>query len=103
MVALVNTVHRREGIKWWLVFYTMAMFSIATIGTAVYLHNLSMSFIDNREPINNGTSGPLSYQYDIRYTPLGLLPNVMFNLNNWLADCLLVTSLFDAALTLLGV
>jgi len=104
MVALANSVHRREeGIKWWLIFYTMVMFSFVTVYTAVNLHNLSMSFIDNRDPTFPGSSGPLSYQYNIPYMPLGLLPNVMFSLNNWLADGLLVSSLFDAALTLPGV
>ena len=102
MVALLNPVHRRdEGINWWLVFYTMAMFSFVTVYTAANLHNLSMSFVDNREPTDPDYSGPLVYQSDfIPYTPLGLLVNIMFDLNNWLADGLLVGSLFDAALTL---
>jgi len=103
MVALVNNVHRREeGIKWWPMFYTTAMFSFVTVYTAVNLHNLSMSFIDNREH-RPGFSGPLIHQYHVRHMYLGLLPNVMFNLNNWLADGLLVSSLFDVAPTLPGV
>jgi len=104
MVALVNPVHRRgERIKLWLVFYTMAMFSFVTVYTAMNLNNLSMSFIDNRVPIEPDFSGPVEYYIYIPYTPLGLLPNVMFNLNNWLADGLLVGPLFDAVLTLPGV
>jgi len=104
MAALFNSAHRRaEGIKWWPVFYTMAMFSFVTVYTAASLHILSMSFIDNREDNTNVSSGPLNYQFNIRHTPLSILPNVMFNLNNWLADGFLVSSLFDAALTLPGV
>jgi len=103
-VVLVNPVHcREEGIKWWLVFYTMAMFSFVTVYTAANLHNLSMSFIDNREPTTSKLSGPLEYMFHLPYMPLGILPNVVFNLNNWLADGLLVSSLFGAPLTLPGV
>ena len=65
-----------------------------TVYTAVNLHNLSMSFIDNRELTDGGSSGPLDYQSGtIPYTPLGRLANVMFDLNNWLADGLLVRPL----------
>jgi len=68
----------------------------------------SNSFIDNRKDFTPGPgtptfSGPLDYQFAIRVTALGLTPNVMFNLNNWLADGLLVGSLFDAASTCRGV
>ena len=100
MAALLNPPHRREeGIKRWLVFYTMAMFSFVTVYTAVNLHILSISFIDNRQDVraySSHSSGPLSYRNGIHGTALGLVPNVMFNLSNWLADGLLVSSLFDA-------
>ena len=116
MAALLSPVHRRgEGIKWWLVFYTVAMFSFVTVYTSINLHIQSISFIDNRELVVSGplvsgpntsrplASGPLAYQVDIRQTTLGLIPNVMFSSNNWLADGLLVGSLFDAASTHPGV
>jgi len=99
MVALLKSAHRREeGIKWWLIFYTVAMFSFVTVYTTVNLHIQSNSFIDNRKDYGpEDLSGPLSYQAEIRQMPLGYVPNAMFNLNNWLADGLLVSSLFDAA------
>jgi len=107
MAALLNPTHRREeGIKRWLVFYTVAMFLFVTVYTAANLHIQSISFIDNRQDVpaySPHSSGPLNYQYDVRGTSLGLIPNVMFNLNNWLADGLLVSSLSDAALTHPGV
>jgi len=105
MVALLNPPYRRdEGIKLWLVFYTMAMFSFVTVYTAMNLYIQSNAFIDNRISLRGSdTSGPFNYQYFIRATALGLIPSVMFNLNNWLADGLLVSSLFDAALTCPGI
>ena len=105
MIAMLNPIHRRgEGIRWWLVSYTMAMFSFVTVYTAVNLHIQSESFIDNRKDITDGdstvvSSGPLYYQLNIHTTALGLIPNTMFSLNNWLADGFLVSSLFDAAPT----
>jgi len=100
MAALLNPTHRREeGIKWWLIFHTVAMFSFVTVYTAMNLHIQSNSFIDNRKDKPDYISGPLSYIVDVRTTALGLVPNIMFNLNNWLADGLLVSSLFDTTLT----
>ena len=104
MVALLNPVYRRgEGVKWWLVFYTVAMFSFVTVYTAMNLHIQSNSFINNRGRYSSYTSDPLFYQYFTHRTALGLTPNVMFNLNNWLADGLLVSSSFDAPPTCPGV
>ena len=107
MVALLNPVYRRgEGIKWWLVSHIVAMFSFVTVHTTINLLILSNSFIDNCKDIPLTTisfSGPLHYQWDIRDTALGLILNIMFNLNNWLADALLVSSLFDATPTCPGV
>ena len=105
MAAFLNPVHRREeGIKWWLVAYTMAMFSFVTVYTAMNLYIQSISFIDNRqdtevEGSSTPMSGPLVYQSTTCFMTLGLIPRIMFNLNNWLADGLLVCSLFDAAPT----
>ena len=105
ITALLNHAHRREeGIKWWPVFYTVAMFSFVTLYTAINLHIQSNSFIDHRGGISSAPgSWPLNYQVRIRETALGLAPNVMFNLNNWLADGLLVGPLLDAAPTRPGV
>ena len=95
MATLLNPVHRRgEGIKWGLVAYTMVMFSFVTVYTGVSLHIQSISFIDNREFTYLGAQfGPLGYQSTIRRTVIGMFPTVMFVLNYWLADGLLVSFL----------
>ena len=101
--ALLNPVHRRgKGVRWWLIFHTVAMFSFVTVYTAMNLHIQFKSFTDNRQDYGR-YSRPLGYQNYTRVTILGLIPNVMFNLNNWLADGLLVSSLFGAAHTHLDV
>jgi len=104
IAALLNPIHRRgEGIKWWLVSHTVAMFSFVTVYTATNLQIQSNSFVDNREgysaTITISYSAPLEYQANVRKTALGLIPNTMFSLNNLLADGLLVSSLFNAAPT----
>ena len=54
----------------------------------------SISYIDNREfPGNDALPpGPLGYQYLIYSKAITIVPNLMFLLNNWLADGLLVSS-----------
>ena len=99
MTALLSPVCRKgESIKWGLVTYTALMFSIATVYTAMNFNIQSTSFLDNREfsvALPNGRRllvGPILYQTTIRRTALGgLVPNIMFSLNNWLADGLLVS------------
>ena len=101
MVALFGPAQRRRGsIRWGLVSYTMLMFSVETVLTGIQLHIQSISFIDNREyPGVEGVHppGPLGYQEFIRPEALSIVSNLMFYLNNWLADGLLVGSLFDVA------
>ena len=100
MVALSNPVHRKgERIKWGLISYTVVMFSITTIQTAVNLHVLSISYIDNRDfPGTKDVLSPGPYGYRLSIAPeaLFVMPIVLFFLNNWLADGLLVSSLLDA-------
>jgi len=95
ITALFDPANRRGGpIKWGLVIYTALMFSVVTIFTAINLHIQSISFIDNREfPGVDGIAppGPLGYQYFIYSVPITIAPNVMFLINNWLADGFLVT------------
>ena len=74
--------------------HTMAMFSIVTIYTAVTLNIQSVSYVDNRGfPGVDGVlpPGPLGYQYLTHSKAIGVVPTVMFLLNNWLADGLLVS------------
>lgn len=103
MTSLLSPIHRRgEPIKWGFVSFTAAMFSIVTVLTAMNLNNESSAYIDNRAFPGAGDvfpSGPLGYQWFIHSKARGIIPNLMFFLNNWLADSLLVSSLFGAAFT----
>ena len=107
MAALLSPANRKkEGIKWGLVSYTVAMFSFATVLTGMQLDIRSISFIDNREfPGVKGVAppGPLGYQSFIWSGALTLVPNLMFILNNWLADAYLVGPSSDCALSHPGV
>lgn len=95
MTALFNPVNRRrEGIQWGLVAYTTAMFAIVTVFTAMNLDIQSISFIDNREfpgIVGILPPGPLGYQFLIYSKVISIVPNIMFLLNNWLADGFLVS------------
>ena len=98
MATLLSPVDRRRGgIKWGHVSYTVLMFSLATVYTATNLNVQSVSYIDNREfPGVEGVlpPGPLGYLW-FNSRVLCTVPNLMFLLNNWLADGLMVGSLFD--------
>jgi len=103
MASLFNPINRRdEGIKWGLVAYTVITFSLATVCTAMNLHIESTSFIDNRgfPGVDSGAyPGPMGYLGSIFYKAINVIPNAAFCSNNWLADGLLVSSLFDAVVT----
>jgi len=94
MGALIDPVNRkRRGIKWGLVSYTLVMFAFVTIFTAMNLNLQSISYIDNREYPGSGDvlpPGPLGYQWFMYSNVLTIVPNLMFLLNNWMADGLLL-------------
>ena len=101
MAALFNPVYRKgERIKWWLVSYTVVMFSAATVFTWVNIDLLSIAYIDNREFPDEGKlpPGPYGYQLFISSGALNVATNAMF-LSSWLAEGLLVSSLFGAPFT----
>ena len=95
MAALVSPVNRKRGdIKWGLVAHTAVMFLFVTVYITITLYVLSTSYIDNREfPGVNGLlpPGPLGYQYFTYANAINVVPTLMFLLNNWLADGLLVS------------
>jgi len=107
MAGLLNSLHRRmEGIKWGIISYTLALFSFVTVYTAMNLNIESVSYIDNRDfPGVKGMlpPGPLGYRSFIYSDALSITPNVMFFLNNWLADAFLVSSSLDIAFVQPGV
>ena len=94
MAALFDPTNRteRRGIKWWLVVHTTAMFSLATIGTAMGLNLQSISRIDNRAFPGGGqfSPGPLGYKQLVFNKAISIIPNLVFPLTQWLADGLLV-------------
>ena len=95
MTALLNPVGpTKGGIKWGLVAHTVAMFSSATVYTAMNLDLQSISYIDNRDFTGDGVlfPGPLGYQFFINSNAITITADVMFSLNGWLADGLLVSS-----------
>jgi len=95
-----------EPIKWGLVSYVMIMFLLVTMHMAEKGHTLSISYINNCEfPDIDGVlrPGPYGYQLTINYQAIAVISKVAFNLNNWLADGLLVSSWFDVWVTRLGV
>jgi hypothetical protein len=97
--ALINPVNRTSGgIKWLLVIHTVAMFLFVTVFTALNLDISSTAFVDNRafSGINGSTPGPIGYQYLSYSQPTGIISTVMFLLNNWLADGLLVSLAHDS-------
>jgi len=104
MTALFNPVNRRrQGTRWWLISYTIIMFLVATAFTGMTLHVGSISYIDNRK--FTGVKdvfppGPLGYQSFIRSTAF-IIADFLPLLNYWLADGLLVSSLFDSSPALL--
>ena len=101
MGALLSPVNRkREGVRWGLVSYTVAMFSCATVVSGGAQYFASISFIDNRNfPGIEGVAppGPLGYQQTICTTKAGTGPSFASCLGYWLADGLLVGHLFDRA------
>jgi len=95
MTALFNPAFRRgEGIKWGLVTYTVIMFSLVTVYTATKDHILSICYIDNRDFPDYG---PWGYHESNANTAVWIIARTAFNLNNWMADGLLVGSSFDSA------
>ena len=108
MAALLKPLHLRgDAVKWGLVFYTVVMFSFATVFAATNLTVQSNSYIDNRGfgvIYQNGPRvpylyGPFMYQSTNCPTVFRFIPGLMFLFNYWLADGFLVSSLFCGAFT----
>ena len=93
MTALFNPAYRGgKPIKWGIVSYTVAVFSLLTVGTAMQLNGQSTSYVDNRESTSI-LAVPFKYQVaKVAPDPIRIIQNIIFALNNWLADGLLVSS-----------
>lgn len=88
LAALFNPGSRGEGVRWGLITYTVVTFSFVSIFTVV--NALNVWFDDEDDTLRPGRLGYV-------------VPDLMFLLNYWLADGLLVGSLLDVALTRPGV
>ena len=106
VTALVNPAYRRaEPIKWGLITYTAVMFSFTTVQTVVALYVQSISYIDSRKfPGIEGviSPGPIGYLVFVSHTAFDVGSWVLFFVNSWLADGLLVSFLNDVTLTYQG-
>ena len=84
----------------------MFMFLVATALTGIGFDIQSDSYINNREfpgvPGDVLPPGPLGYQSFTFSDALTIVSNPMFFLNGWLADGLLVDSLFVPVFTCPG-
>ena len=94
MGALLHPTHRaRGGVRWGFVAYTITAFSSVTVLTGMMLNMKSVSYINNRNFAGSDGSppGPSGYGISIRSKAIYILPNIMFVLNNSLADGVLVS------------
>ena len=99
IVALLYPIDRAiRGVRWWLVAHATAMFILLTFATAIQLHALSIDFIDNRNFADDGElpPGPLGYNFVIAYGVISTVYNVVFPLNQMLADGFLVGSVSNS-------
>ena len=86
--------NRGKRVKWGLVSYTVVMFSILTVITAMNFNLFYITFIDNRQfpgIVDSIAPGPLGYNAYIAPMAISFLPDAMTVFNNWLADGLLVS------------
>lgn len=89
MGALFDPANRTiGGVKWGLAAHSTAMFTFVTIYTALNLDLQSVSYIDNRAY----PTGPFGYQLFVSSDAINTVISLMFFLNQWLADGLLVSS-----------
>lgn len=93
MGALLDPVNRTSrGTNWALVAHTVAMFSFLTIPIPMVLHKLSNWYINNRNfpGDDEDPPGPFGYSGFVDPKPIKVAYALMFPLNQWLADGLLV-------------
>ena len=106
MTALLGSTNRmRKGnIKWGLVAHTVALFSVATMCLALDLFLLPVSYINGRVfPGGDGIiPGPLGYQAVSKLAMIGGISCSGVQVNQWLVDGLLVSSMLNSAAQVLN-
>ena len=93
MGVLLSPTNSIGGIKKWaLVAHTVAMFTFLTIPTGIGLNFSSTCYINHREFSGTGEfpPGPIGYSLILKTEAAYTAFNVMFPLNQWLADGFLV-------------
>ena len=85
--------------KWALVLHTVAMFSFLTITFGININYEYICYIDNREFPGNDEypPGPVGYDYFLNAKVTTTIFYVMFPVNQWLADGLLVSLISNSA------
>ena len=81
------------------VVHTVALFLFLTIPIGIDIDYLAIEYINNREFPGNDElpPGPVGYDVIISATETTTVFNVMFPLNQWLADGLLVCPISNSA------
>lgn len=94
MRTLLSPTENTRGIKWHLVIHTIIMFSLVTVHTALILYLPSISYVDNRGYPGTDTlpPGPIIYLGLFSDRAIGITSRLLFPLNQWLADGLMVGS-----------
>jgi hypothetical protein len=106
MGVLLNPVKPIErGIKWSLIIHTVAIFSFLTTIFAICIIYLPTEYIDNREypAVGGNPPGPLGYQATLSNDAAATVYDVMFPLNQWLADGLLVGPIWNQVASVFNV
>lgn len=90
LLSPVNPI--KKGTKWTLLVHTVAMFTFLTIPFGIFLNNKSICYINNREYPGDDQypPGPFGYWSILNTEGITTVFNIMFPLNQWLADGLLV-------------
>ena len=90
LLSPTNTIKGAK--KWALVAHTVAMFTFLTIPTGIGLNFSSTCYINNRgfPGDDKYPPGPIGYYHVLQTEATNIVFTIMFPLNQWLADGLLV-------------
>ena len=90
LLGPANTIGR--GIRWAPVVHTVALFSFMTVPIWIDPDYLPIEYVNNREFPGNDEfpPGPFGYSISLGTKAINVVFDIMFPLNQWLADGLLV-------------
>jgi hypothetical protein len=88
----------KKGIRRALVAHTIALFLFLTISFGIDFNYLSIEYINNREfpGYNEFPPGPAGYDDLLSLKATTTVFDIMFPLNQWLADGLLVSPILNS-------